>query len=218
MKEMESVITALAETNAGAQIKAIAEFYDSTVHAFESFQEEYHVHCADGCGTCCTHFTPDITPSEALILAAYFLFVQERSELMSMFAHYEGTGTDQCPLYRPDRPFHCSVYPVRPLICRLFGNCCSQDKNGGPAFRRCIYNPRPELMPAILSSSDFDPEAVVPIMEKFGISLLELEGNQPETELLPEAVLHSMERLVFLSGFLSTGPEPNSDPSAPVAS
>ncbi len=32
---------------------------------------------------------------------------------------------------------HCAVYPLRPLICRLFGFAAVRDKHGQPSYRPC---------------------------------------------------------------------------------
>ena len=79
MKELDELITRLSDTGIGEQLAAITEFYDSIEHSFERFTEEAHISCPSGCGECCRYFTPPVTSSEALAIAAWTYFVQERT-------------------------------------------------------------------------------------------------------------------------------------------
>ncbi|SFM59789.1 YkgJ family cysteine cluster protein [Thermodesulforhabdus norvegica] len=84
------------------------------------------VPCPPGCITCCENFgVPSRTPVEDERIKAYL-----KEKGMSV---KEATGT-RCP-YVTERG--CSIYPVRPFICRLYGT--------SPNYM-CIENYRPERL------------------------------------------------------------------------
>ena len=66
--------------------------------------------CAEGCHECCQNFgVPSRTPIEDERINDYL----RKNEMMPGKAHH---GT--CPYLNETG---CSIYPVRPLICRLYG-------------------------------------------------------------------------------------------------
>lgn len=198
MKELADLISLLDGTETGVQLKAIAKYYDSIQDDFTPFCHEFGIHCAAGCGKCCEHFVPDLTTSEALIIAAYCLAEKPDLDIRKLSDENKDNTTGPCPFYRADSPFHCTIYPVRSLTCRLFGSCTSMTKHGR-AFRRCSFTPNPELMPEKLTEEELsDAENHVPVMNSYGAELINLEGNSGETALLPEALLRQTARLELL--------------------
>lgn len=198
MKELDEFISAIDGTEAATQLKAIAEYYDSITDDFVPFCNEFGIHCAEGCGHCCEHFVPDLTPSEALIIAAYCLAAKQDVDIRKLVEENMDNTTGPCPFYRADSPYHCTIYPVRSLTCRLFGSCTSMTKHGR-AFRRCSFTPNPELMPERLTEAELsEAESHVPVMNSYGAELLNLEGNSGDTALLPEALLRQTARLELL--------------------
>ena len=143
--------------------------------------------CPRRCGTCCIHFTPDVTPLEAERLAYYLLV--EKNELINHFLHQidesaktgESWASDKaCPFWNPDKPGeNCMVYPARALVCRLFGYCAVLDKEGRPSFALC------DKMPPLVNRSKriFTGEAALqslfgerpPLMDEFSRQVLALD-------------------------------------------
>ncbi|MES2569080.1 MAG: YkgJ family cysteine cluster protein [Verrucomicrobiota bacterium] len=104
--------------------------------AFNSLQEalvakgEVRLACKDGCFTCC-HLRVDVRPPEIFLIAEYVrtrFSPEELAVLMErLAAHAEKvlaltpfehvTQNVQCPILRDGR---CSIYPVRPHVCRRY--------------------------------------------------------------------------------------------------
>lgn len=173
-------------------LERIFEIYDEAEAKSFEFTSEYDVHCPPGCGACCEHFLPDITRAEALAVAAYLLFEKNDPSLIEKLEASSDLTEPPCPLYNPDSPFHCQVYPARPLICRLFGACASSDKDGNAVFRKCRYNTT-DSMPASLRITDARPAE----MEDFAIRINAISPDKPE--MLPRAVMDALCKLRFLS-------------------
>ena len=64
--------------------------------------------CDEGCGDCC-----GLIPCTETEFKRVERYVKEKG--ITPIEHTNGT----CPLYQDGK---CSVYPVRPLICKLFGH------------------------------------------------------------------------------------------------
>ncbi|MDB6171052.1 MAG: hypothetical protein JWL59_363 [Chthoniobacteraceae bacterium] len=104
--------------------------------SFNALQEELiqqgdvRLACRDGCFTCC-HLRVDVRPPEVFLIADYVrsrFSPQELELLMGRLAlHAEKvlaltpfehvTQNIQCPILRDGR---CSIYPVRPHVCRRY--------------------------------------------------------------------------------------------------
>jgi len=205
MDSIGEICTAFSGTYAGEGMAALAELYDQIERETARFCFEHSIACGPGCGTCCEHFMPDITALEARLVAAYLLLVKKDAALTSKIVDAKNANSGPCPLYRFDSPYHCSVYPARPLVCRLFGVCANGDKDGNGVFRRCRYNEE-ETMPLKLN---FGPE--VPVMQDYAYALRALDSSATSVALLPKAILEQLEQLSFLVSMLSTQ-EDNSNP------
>lgn len=195
--EYRSALELLSSCSLGHSLKGLHELFEGMKNDFDFFQEKYNIHCPSGCGECCRHFVPDITKLEALQVATYIRFCDPDWEMTkNRLEFFRDNEFCYCPLFREGSPFHCSIYEERPLICRLFGNCCSQDKEGNAVFKRCKYNYQPEIM---AESLKFDKEEseTVPVMEHYGIEMMNLDGNSQDRTLLPEAVLNALDKVNF---------------------
>lgn len=198
MTDYQAIIEKLGFASFAANIRNINDFYVSTVPEFSFFQEKYNIHCPGGCGECCRHFVPDVTKLEALEVASYVRFCMPSwKEVQSRLEIFKDNDFNYCPFFRENTVYHCSVYEARPLICRLFGNSCSADKQGNAVFRRCKYNYQPEIMTDSLCITDRDEASCVPVMDKYAIQMMNLKGNSQDVSLLPEAVLRELDRLNY---------------------
>ena len=202
MKELDDIIMRLDDTSLGTQLAAISSYYDSIEHAFDDFTQKAHISCPHDCGECCKGFTPPVTSSEALIIAAYTYFVQGRDvrPLMSFTK-----GSIQCPFCDLSREGgKCSIYKVRPLLCRLFGASATRTKRG-LEFRRCSKLNDLSLMPELLTEEDM-PENP-PIMDLFGLHLESLEGNSADTLPMQEGVENALNKLLMIISLLPLPPD-----------
>lgn len=208
VKELDRFLESFKETEIGLQLEAVSTYYDSIKDDFTPFCNEFNVHCPSGCGGCCRHFVPDLTPSEALIIAVYALTAMKEKDIDKLLIENKDNTLGPCPFFDPDSSFHCTIYPVRSLTCRLFGSCTSMTRSGR-AFRRCCFTDDSSTMPEKLNESDLEKaKCSVPVMGRYGEELLSLYANTGETALLPEAVQRQMERIRLL--LMLTGKSPSS--------
>jgi Uncharacterised protein family (UPF0153). len=208
MKDYSRALELLEPVSIGPELKGLYDFFNSTIDDFSHFQEQYNIHCPSGCGECCRHFIPDITKLEALLVASYLRFCKEDwEETRRRLELFRDNEFGFCPLFRENTPYHCSVYEARPLICRLFGNCCSEDKEGNAVFRRCKFNYEPEIMAESLRITDEDEKASVPVMDRYGIEMMNLDGNDSDRRLLPEAVLEALDKINYYIQLLGISEE-----------
>ncbi len=219
--EYSAALELLSRCSLGSSLKGLHDLFEGMKNDFSFFQERYNVHCPSGCGECCRHFVPDITKLEALQVATYIRFcTPDWEKTKERLEYFRDNNLSYCPLFRENTPFHCSIYEERPLICRLFGNCCSQDKEGYAVFKRCKYNYMPEIM---TESLKFDEEEskCVPVMEHYGIEMMNLDGNNQDRTLLHEAVLQALDKVNFYiqilgineSDFSPSNPDDNNFPT-----
>lgn len=175
-------------------IASLTDLYTDVENATHAFASRYGIACPPGCGSCCEHFIPDITHSEAAYIAAYLLFELKDKEMIERVYRHSGAG---CPLYRADTPFHCSVYPARPLICRLYASSAYHDKYGKALFRSCRYE-EAETMPKYLY---FDEHVVT--MQDFAYRLRSLDCDRGRLSLLSEILPDLLKQLQFIASLIS---------------
>ncbi len=202
MKEIHELCDLLPGTFMADSWRSILELYDEARLASDRFQESFNVHCPEGCGTCCEHFVPELTEAEASLIAAYILLIKEDERLLERLLKHDGEAP--CPLYDANSPYHCTVYPARGLICRLFGACPSEDKNGLAVFRKCKYNEAQDT-PNLISAQDFAHAAApVSTMREFGVRLSSMTGPH-DPQPLAAAVLAAISQLRFIANYLASG-------------
>ena len=99
-----------------------------------------------------------------------------------------------CPLYGIDnKEHHCTVYPYRPLICRLFGAAASKSKDGHPVFRNCKWNDNPGL--EIPSHVLEEHKEYLVVMSDYGMRLEEEEINDTDTSMIYDALLRAVNKV-----------------------
>lgn len=203
----------LVNSSLAEPIKAVHDLYAELEAATSAFREGARqalalahpgqdlptLGCPEGCGACCERFLPDILPLEADYAALWIL--GHRPELAGRTR--EPRNSPPCPFYDPDKPeAHCSIYPARPLICRLFSYSAVTTKEGLPAYSLCWAMPDPQgqgkrtwLGREILDELGSYP----PLMADFGLRLQALAPETPATKpYLGEAIGRSLARLSLL--------------------
>jgi uncharacterized protein len=201
MKQIHDLCELLTGTFVADSWCSLLKLYDEAQLATDGFQQVFGVRCPAGCGTCCEHFVPELTEAEASLIAAYILFIKEDEGLIERLRRHDGRAP--CPLYDADSPYHCTVYPARGLVCRLFGACPSEDKSGSPVFRKCKYNTMQDT-PMFISAKDFSSAAThVPTMQEFGVRLSTMTGSRPP-QPLAIATLTAISQLRFIAGYLGS--------------
>jgi Fe-S-cluster containining protein len=100
-----------------------------------TFKRRVDIDCVTHCAACCAY--PDVQASALEFLPfAYHAF-----KLGFLDQWYEEIDQNRSPLcvFRKDHKdsWGCRIYPVRGLICRLFGFSAVTDKNNKPKFAAC---------------------------------------------------------------------------------
>jgi Fe-S-cluster containining protein len=121
--------------------------------------------CPVRCGDCCRDDRPEDSVLAALP-AAYRAVEQGMAGSLAAAAAEEETA-HPCVFYEEILPEHCTIYSLRPLVCRLFGFAGRRDKHGRAQFSPC----RRMTPPAV----PVDP-AAVPVFSDFAARL---EGLYP---------------------------------------
>ena len=186
-------------------IRSVRSIYDELDIRLSAFARRYGLGCPEGCGHCCVGFTPDITDTEARYLAYHLLTTA--TDLIGRLETLGLQGT--CVFYDQDNPLHCSVYPARPLVCRVFGFAGSFGKNGETVYRGCA------LIPGAggVFIDWADPSAAPPVMSDYGIRI-STAGKASRTELRTAVLsaLGSVGLAIRLSsGLDGSAPEPERD-------
>lgn len=192
VKNIEEIIDALRGTSFHQEAQNMKLFYDCVDMQIGEFTSSNNIHCIKGCGTCCEHFIPDLTTHEAKYLAIYLISEGRVEEALSRFRE----DRSYCPFYDHDKEHHCSVYPARGLICRLFGSVCSEDKNGMIHFPHCKWNESQRIEMIKEHSESY------PTYSRYGIELESMDGNSTYTEFLPEAVEKAIHKLEMILNYL----------------
>ncbi|MCR5731406.1 MAG: YkgJ family cysteine cluster protein [Sphaerochaetaceae bacterium] len=191
--DREKLVDMFNSTHLGDCLRELSLIYDDVEKETSAFCEDYNIHCTAGCGECCEHFMPDITPAEAKLVASYLLLLRKD---ISLIDKVQQPGQDHCPLYDESNPYHCQVYSVRPLVCRLFAQCASRGKDLKAVFRRCRFSGG-ALMPERL---EFPVESDIKTMDDYGLRVHSLESG--EVKDLDEAVTNALGEVSMIAGFL----------------
>jgi len=168
--------------------------------------------CPPGCGACCAPFVPDVLPVEAAYIAAWLL--DREPALAVSTASWESAG----PPAAPPCPFlisaplgsRCSIYPARPMVCRLFGVAGVRDKEGRAAFRPCARMPMLGYPSADSSRRSLIGAELVrvfgaepPIMSDYAAALAALSPSEAAERILLTEALPAAIRRVGLSHSLA---------------
>ena len=103
---IKEVIGILEGTEIASELEAISCFFASVQPDFDHFMQKFGISCPSGCGSCCEHFIPDLTRSEALIIASFIIQSERKDELMDM------PDGDIHPFFHIRRAFFCAFQRV----------------------------------------------------------------------------------------------------------
>ena len=172
----------ISSSSIGERTGKLIEAYLSLEEKEKAFVSDFSIHCTPSCGECCCHYVPYLTESEALVAALIIIRDNREDEIISLLSSADKEST-VCPLYNPDRSSHCALYDGRSLVCRLFGDSVSLDKNGNPVYRECKWKKEKRN----ISSEELEKKKDdVPVMSTYG-EFLEGEGESIYTAL-PKAI------------------------------
>jgi Fe-S-cluster containining protein len=151
--------------------------YQKLDNQMAKFRRKTELSCPKGCGRCCENPFVETSLLEMLPAAAHLFDKNEADQWLNLSPDFHQKGP--CPFYRPDPRLQgkgrCQIYPLRPLICRLFGFSAKVDKNGGKVLYTC------QVMKAILPepcqrANEHLNQLKAPIVEHYTRRILNLSG------------------------------------------
>lgn len=175
-----------------------------------SFLDKVPLKCQPGCAKCCHGKNVTASPLEFL---PYAFHLHAEGLLEDHYWKFKDQPVPRCFLVEgevPDGIGKCSEYAHRGLICRLFGNAASVNKNGRKLYSGC----------ALLKSQVTDPlqfdemlQQYAPVYSEFYMQLRSID-NEYGGLLLPvnQAILKAMEIVYY-----NTRNEPGNTPGQKVA-
>ena len=205
--EYDQVLRLLIGTRIGERLSSIQKLYADLDRAQKKFTDIFNVHCKEGCGSCCEHFYPDITNLEAEYMAFGLIFQEKDQEVLDMIRSIKEEPSS-CPLYKKDSAYHCTVYGVRPLVCRLFGASVANNKEGRPVLRNCKWNPNVWN----ISTDELEKhEEDLVTMGSYGTQMEALQPEDTATYPLLEALERAICKIRF---FIQIESDPEPEPNA----
>jgi Fe-S-cluster containining protein len=91
--------------------------------------------CPPGCGECCARHDPHVTIADVVPLARAAVAAGTAEALLDRAL---AAPAGPCVYFVPGRlPGGCTVYELRPVLCRLFGFAAVRDKHGRAALAAC---------------------------------------------------------------------------------
>ncbi|MEZ4399451.1 MAG: YkgJ family cysteine cluster protein [Kofleriaceae bacterium] len=121
--------------------------------------------CPTGCGACCVTLPPHVSLGDLAPIAAAAI-VDGTAE--AILARAVAGATGPCALYDPTRPGGgCTVYPLRPVVCRLFGAGAVRDKRGGLALAVCRVHQAADPATVQRAQAYVDGGGAVPAFAEF---------------------------------------------------
>ncbi|QCE40248.1 YkgJ family cysteine cluster protein [Psychroserpens sp. NJDZ02] len=122
------------------RVRMVEVLFDTLDTEISTFQHKTTLHCATGCGKCCTNPTMEASPLEFLPFA-FHLFLNGQAETTLKTLNTKAKHSI-CHIYSPlslvDSALgRCSNYKYRGLVCRLFGYAASNDKYGQKRMVTC---------------------------------------------------------------------------------
>jgi len=125
-------------------IKLLAEIrqiYQEIDRQIAFFQKATDLHCPECCGSCCESQEVEATVTELLPLADEIFQSGRQDSLAELIEQSERKSALACVLYRPDPLLpgngRCGQYPLRPLVCHLFGFAGRYNKSEELEFSTC---------------------------------------------------------------------------------
>lgn len=197
--EKNALEKALASTLEGEQVAKLNAVYQELDTVQEKFNRRFHISCMEGCGECCKHYIPVLSEAEAMQTAKEIMEQGREEEILERLKDFDPDSIC-CPLYNADKSYHCGLYSGRSLVCRLFGNAASEDKNHKPVYRSCKWKTKGEVI--AIEELEANREEV-PVMSYYGDRLLECNEGFSEGESLVTAIPKALSKLMMVASFSS---------------
>lgn len=161
--------------------------------------------CPGGCGSCCLSDKVEATVLELLPLAMSLMGSEAGDRLLERLSQ-PGLAA-YCVLYDPEgQEGHCGAYPLRGVVCRLFGFAGNLDRNREPRLAAC------KVMRAADSAMVSRAEALIalepsllPIFSEAGIRLSAMDPGLGARRLpINEALREAMAKVEVMRLYTGT--------------
>jgi uncharacterized protein len=127
-------LTSIAQKN-----QALLKLFSTVDKDIARFQKVTGLTCRNACSHCCENAAIETTTLELLPLVTHLYNKKTITEWLSCVEDAGRKG--RCIFYNPELALQgdggCSVYPFRPLICRLFGFSATLNKRNQPMLVTC---------------------------------------------------------------------------------
>lgn len=117
------------------KLAKLSKIYENIEKQVASLKSKTCLSCIKDCGECCKRFEPYISVFEAVPLAKYLRDNPDKHEIYKKNVAKNREKWTACPFYDSEK--HCTVYPIRPLICRLFGFSSNRNRQNKIIFSTC---------------------------------------------------------------------------------
>lgn len=147
-------------------LNQLLETYKNWDKIFENFKNKFNINCISYCSRCCDTDIENIQSTIFELLPSAIIFyvvffekkvigndIKDKDNFFSQIVQnkflikkvydfiFNRTLSDRCIFYiKEENKWGCSIYDIRPAICRLFGFSFKKDKKAN-----LIYNPCKEL-------------------------------------------------------------------------
>ena len=180
------------------KISHLLKLYQQLDQHIAKFQKESGLQCLQGCGKCCENPNIEITYLDIFPLAEELWSTGQTAFWLERIQQINSQGP--CVFYKPDPVVaghgRCSVYPWRPLLCRLFGFSAVQNKHERPALVTCAVIKERLAQKVKETQQRLDQGLDVPLMSLYAQKVYNIDPHFGR-ELLPinRAVQMALERI-----------------------
>lgn len=150
--------------------------------------------CPTGCGACCVRTPPHVSVADMAPIARAAI-ARSVDDAEALHARATAVGPGPCVLFAPGQlPGGCTVYALRPVICRLFAFAAVRDKHGGLEIAVCREHTAADPAAPARARAYLDAGNPAPVFAD-----LQLEAHDPDdgpADLVPinDALAAALER------------------------
>jgi Fe-S-cluster containining protein len=176
----------------------VLRIYAEVDQAIECFQKNTSLRCVAGCGRCCENPQIEITPLEVFPLADELWRKKEAVSWLERIEH--NPNQKQCVFYQPNLlsqgQGRCGIYPLRPLICRLFGFAAKADKQGNAQLVTCLTIKESQEKTYLKTLQQINNGLSVPWMADYARRIQSIDPGWAQKQVpINEAIRLALERV-----------------------